>query len=79
MGGARGAISSVTLVAFFPALGSLFAAAASVSKARCEVDAEAAIQASASLALEYNDEDDPVLQPFKGVAELIRLTLSTTW
>lgn len=79
IGGAGGAISSASLVAFFPALASLFAAAASVSKARCEVDAEAAIQAASTLALEYDDEDDPVLRPFKGVVELIRLTISTTW
>lgn len=79
LGGIRGTVSSVSLLVFFPALSSLFAAAASVSKARCEVDAEAAIQASSTLALEYDDEDDPVLKPFRGVAELIRLTLSTTW
>lgn len=79
LGGARGTISSVSLLVFFPALSSLFAAAASVSKARCEVDAEAAIQAASTLALEYDDEDDPVLRPFRGVVELIRLTISTTW
>jgi hypothetical protein len=79
LGGARGTISSVSLLIFFPALSSLFAAAASVSKARCEVDAEAAIQAASTLALEYDDEDDPVLKPFRGVVELIRLTFSTTW
>mmetsp|Transcript_539 Transcript_539/g.657 ORF Transcript_539/g.657 Transcript_539/m.657 type:complete len:111 (-) Transcript_539:6-338(-) len=76
---ARGLISSVALVAFFPTVGSLFAAAASVSKARCEVDAEAAIQAASTLALEYDEDDDPVLRPFRGVLDLIRLTLSTTW
>ncbi len=79
LGNARGVISSVVLVSFFPSLGSLFAAAASVSKARCEVDAEAAIQAASTLALEYDDDDDPVLRPFRGVVELIRLTLSTSW
>jgi hypothetical protein len=55
----------------------LFAGAASVSKARCEVDAEAATQAASTLALEYNpgkEEDDPVLRPFRGLAELIQLT-----
>jgi hypothetical protein len=76
---ARGLFSSVALVAFFPTVGSLFAAAASVSKARCEVDAEAAIQAASTLALEYDEDDDPVLRPFRGVLDLIRLTLSTTW
>ena len=79
VGGARGIISSVVLVGFFPALGSLFAAAASVSKARCEVDAEAAIQAASTLALPFDKDDDPVLRPFRGVAELIRLTISTGW
>ena len=34
LGGAYGVVSSVTLVAFFPVLSSLFAAAASVSRAR---------------------------------------------
>ena len=37
---------SVALVVSFPLLSSAFAAAASVSKARCEVDAEAACQVS---------------------------------
>jgi len=82
IGGLPGTISSVALVAFFPSLSSLFAAAASVSKARCEVDAEAAIQAAATLALEYgdgNEDKDPVLRPFRGVAELIRLSVMTGW
>ncbi len=79
IGGVKGVASSAALVSFFPALSSLFAAAASVSKARCEVDAEAAIQAASTLALEYDDDDDPVLRPFRGVVELIRLTLSTSW
>lgn len=74
-----GTTSSIFLVGFFPALGSLFAAAASVSKARCEVDAEAATIAASTLAVEYDDQDDPVLRPFRGVLELIRLTLGTTW
>lgn len=38
----------------FPMFSALFTAAASVSKARCEVDAEAAIQAASTLALEYD-------------------------
>lgn len=36
----------VALVSTFPIISSAFAAAASVSKARCEVDAEAACQVS---------------------------------
>ena len=68
-------VGSVTLLIFFPALSSLFAA--SVSTARCEVDAEAAIQAASTFALEYDDGDDLVLSPFWGVVELIRLTCRT--
>lgn len=79
IGGPQGSLASVALVGLFPALGSIFAAAASVSKARCEVDAEAAIQAAATLALEYDDEDDPILRPIKGVVDLIRVTITTTW
>ena len=45
----------------------------------CEVDAEAAIQTASTLAVEYDDEDDPVLCPFRGVMELIQWTVSTTW
>jgi len=76
-------VGKIALVSFFPALSSLFSAAASVSKARCEVDAEAAIQAASQLALEYNDFDnknnDPVLQPFRGVIELIQLSARAGW
>jgi hypothetical protein len=65
-------------ISLFPTLSALFAAAASVSKARCEVDAEAAMQAASTLALPYEDEqDDPVLQPLKGVWELIILTVNS--
>ena len=70
-----GTFAEIITVATFPFLSALFAAAASVSKARCEVDAEAAKQAASTLALQYNDEnDDPVLRPLKGVRELIILT-----
>jgi hypothetical protein len=73
-------LAEMTVVAFFPALSTLFAAAASVSKARCEVQAEAAVQAASTLALEYNKDDgyDPILRPFQGVVELIRLTYSSS-
>ncbi|KAL3793807.1 hypothetical protein HJC23_006167 [Cyclotella cryptica] len=78
-----GTIGEVALVSTFPILSSAFAAAASVSKARCEVDAEAACQAASTLALEYDgkngSEDDPVIRPFKVVAELIRLAVSSGW
>jgi len=43
------------VVPTFPILSSAFAAAAAVSKARCEVDAEAAAQAASTLALEHDD------------------------
>ena len=71
-----GLTSEMAIVAFFPAFSAMFAAAASVSKARCEVQAEAATQAASTLALEYNsdNDDDPILRPFRGVAELIQLT-----
>ena len=81
---AAGTLASLTsemaVVAFFPAFSSLFAAAASVSKARCEVQAEAAVQAASTLALEYtsDDDEDPILRPFKGVVELIRLTYASS-
>ena len=72
-------MAQIGIVAAFPALSALFAAAASVSKARCQVDAEAAMQAASTLALAYDDEEnDPVLRPLAGVAELIRLTVNTT-
>jgi hypothetical protein len=77
IGGLTGVTGQVLLVGLFPTLSALFAGAASVSKARCEVDAEAATQAASTLALEYNpgkEEDDPVLRPFRGLAELIQLT-----
>lgn len=75
-----GLSAEMAIVAFFPAFSALFAAAASVSKARCEVQAEAAVQAASTLALEYNadEEDDPILRPFRGVAELIQLTYSSS-
>jgi len=79
IGGVGGVLFQMALVSVFPALSSLFAAAASVSKARCEVDAEAAIQASLTLALDYNDGDDPVLRPFRGVIKLIQTTATSGW
>jgi len=70
----------VILVSIFPTLAALFSGAASVSKARCKVDAEAAKQAACTLALQYGeDEEDPVLRPFQGVVELVRLTISANF
>eukprot|EP00617_Octactis_speculum_P025646 CAMPEP_0185769818 /NCGR_PEP_ID=MMETSP1174-20130828/56019_1 /TAXON_ID=35687 /ORGANISM="Dictyocha speculum, Strain CCMP1381" /LENGTH=392 /DNA_ID=CAMNT_0028455025 /DNA_START=309 /DNA_END=1487 /DNA_ORIENTATION=+ len=65
----------------FPVLGALCAAASSVAKARCEVDAEAA--KVAATAIQSNSrikqskagrDDDGVLQPGRRVLELLRLT-----
>lgn len=79
-GTAGGTFAEMITVTTFPALAALFAAAASVSKARCEVDAEAAKQAASTLALQYrNEEDDPVLRPLKGVRELIVLTYQNSF
>eukprot|EP00537_Pseudo-nitzschia_pungens_P011271 CAMPEP_0172396042 /NCGR_PEP_ID=MMETSP1061-20121228/23207_1 /TAXON_ID=37318 /ORGANISM="Pseudo-nitzschia pungens, Strain cf. pungens" /LENGTH=633 /DNA_ID=CAMNT_0013127797 /DNA_START=219 /DNA_END=2117 /DNA_ORIENTATION=- len=81
---ARGTFLSLTgemaIVGVLPLCSTLFAAAASVSKARCEVDAEAAVQAASTLALEYSsvDDEDPILRPFRGVGELIRLVSTST-
>lgn len=78
-----GTIGEVALVSAFPILSSAFAAAAAVSKARCEVDAEAAAQAASTLALEYDGmdggEDDPILRPFQAVRELFKLAVSSGW
>jgi len=77
--GPMGVFLEAVAVTAFPALSALFAAAATVSKARCEVDAEASMQAASTIALPYNDEnEDPVLRPIKGVRELIQLTLSNS-
>jgi len=78
-----GTVGEVALVSLFPILSSTFAAAAAVSKARCEVDAEAAAQAASTLALEYDTINgsggDPVLRPFQAVKELMRLAVSSGW
>ncbi|KAL7576267.1 hypothetical protein ACA910_018094 [Epithemia clementina (nom. ined.)] len=67
----------MVVVSTFPTLAALISAAASVSKARCMVDAEAAKQAACTLALQYNEEEeDPVLKPLQGVRDLIRLTIA---
>ena len=78
-----GTVGEVALVSLFPILSSTFAAAAAVSKARCEVDAEAAAQAASTLALEYDTINgsggDPVLRPFQAVKELMRLAVTSGW
>lgn len=87
-------LSQIIIISTLPALSALFAAAASVSKARCEVDAEAAMQAASTMAFQYdsksnNDKNDkknnkkknnndPILEPVTGVWELIKLTFNTS-
>ena len=56
----------------FPACGAIVAAAASVSKARCELDAEAATAAAMQVA-SVSEEDQS--RPFRAVGELVRLTV----
>ena len=72
----------MVIVTALPTCSALFPAAASVSKARCRVDAEAALQAASTLACEYDDGQgggpkNPLLRPFTVVWELVRL--STTY
>ena len=78
-----GTFGEVVVVSTFPILSSAFAAAAAVSKARCEVDAEAACQAASTLALEYDEMngsgDDPVLRPFLAVRKLFTLAMTGGW
>ena len=75
--GTFGSIFESATVTAFPACSALFAAAASVSKARCELDAEAVMQAASTIALPYeNEDDDPILRPVSGVRELVRLTIA---
>jgi len=79
--GVGGTVVQVLGVAFFPVLSVLFSAAASVSKARCEVDAEAAIQAAGNLALEEQGDDndeDGLLRPLRGVWQLVRLSVGAS-
>lgn len=65
------------MAVFFPMGSSLFAAAASVSKARCEVDAQAASSA-ASRGLVTEEEKDTEADPNKMVAELLTTTAKTS-
>ena len=65
------------MAVFFPMGSSLFAAAASVSKARCEVDAQAASSA-ASRGLVTDDEMDNEADPNKMVVELLTTTARTS-
>ena len=57
---------------YYAHTGSLIAAAASISKARCEVDAEAATAAATQLAETSADRTNPL----KATVELVRLTIT---
>ena len=50
-----GVVGEVVVVSTFPILSSAFVAAAEVGKAQCKVDAEVAVLAASTLALEYNE------------------------
>merc|ERR1719446_1768502 len=75
------------IAGFFPAGAAVFAAAASVSKNRCEVNAEAAKSAAEQIAFpeqsfsanEESNDKYGVLVPVKGVLELIRLTVTSVY
>ena len=67
-----GVFAQSATMAIFPLLGSLVASAASVSKARCEVDAEAATAAANELSrTDGSDQFNPVVSTI----ELIRLSV----
>ena len=66
----------------FPSGAALFAAAASVSKARCEVDSIAAAQAASSglVGREANDNNDnSPSSPFQVLRDLIKKAVNTSW
>lgn len=60
---------------FFPTIGAVVAAAASVSKVRCEVDAAAATAAANQLSSVRQGGDLTELSPVRAVLELVRLLL----
>jgi hypothetical protein len=72
----------IIISALFPSGAALFAAAASVSKARCEVDARAASVAVSTLAsLEIdkrNNAAEEEWNPWEAVKQLIRITVSAS-
>ena len=69
------------LAIIFPTGATMFAAAASVSKARCEVDANAASAAVSQLAssITTNSPTGEDGGPWQNVLSLIRLTARTSW
>ena len=56
---------------------------AAVSKTRCDADAEAAVKAVITLALEYDvmdgSDDNLVLRPLQAVRELVMLVMDSGW
>jgi len=64
----------------FPAIGAVVAAAASISKTRCELDAAAANQAATELAFaESKTRSGRKKGPILGVVDLVVLTLKTNY
>lgn len=59
----------------FPAIGALVAAAASVSKARCEVDCQAAVAAANELSKSDDRERTGSVDPIRVTFDLVKLTL----
>ena len=66
------------ITAAFPAFGALVAAAASIAKARCEVDAAAATAAAAEIASSKTDTTSLPRNPLRATGELVRLTFRGT-
>uniref|UniRef100_A0A7S1U8P2 H(+)-exporting diphosphatase n=1 Tax=Phaeomonas parva TaxID=124430 RepID=A0A7S1U8P2_9STRA len=63
----------------FPALGALFAAAASVSKAQCEVDTAAACAAATDFSDSNREPDEYRGNPRKNIFRNMRLSLQATY
>lgn len=68
-------VGESVLCTIFPALGALFAAAASIGKACAEIDAEAASASGTTLA-ESRQVDDPDRNPLTTTQELVRQTIT---
>mmetsp|Transcript_54179 Transcript_54179/g.123442 ORF Transcript_54179/g.123442 Transcript_54179/m.123442 type:complete len:464 (-) Transcript_54179:282-1673(-) len=71
------------ITGFFPAIGVLFASSASVAKARCEIDAEAALKASKSFGELPKDGKsvpfgDGVMEPVAALKNLMKVSTKAT-
>ena len=71
------AVGESLVCAALPGAGALVAAAASISKARCEVDAEAATEAATQLASPGTAFGGKASNPISNTIELIQLPPST--